>query len=46
VAFWEDEVQAQNLLLRVALPDDISSNLATISDWPDTVESIHTLSHF
>lgn len=46
VAFWEDEVQAQNLLLRVALPDDISSNLATISDWPDTIESIHTLSHF
>ena len=46
VAFWEDEVQAQNLLLRVALPDDISSNLATISDWPNTIESIHTLSHF
>lgn len=46
VAFWEEEVQAQNLLLRVALPDDISRNLAAISDWPDTVESIYTLSHF
>ena len=46
VTFWEDEVQAQNLLLRVALPEAISRNLATISDWPDTIESIHTLSHF
>jgi 3',5'-cyclic AMP phosphodiesterase CpdA len=46
VAFWEKEVQAQNLLLRVALPDDISRNLAATSDWPDTIESVQTLSHF
>ncbi|MDG2045688.1 MAG: metallophosphoesterase [Halioglobus sp.] len=46
VTFWAREVQAQNLLLRVALPVDVSRNLATISDWPKTIESVHTLSHF
>ena len=46
VAFWAEEVQAQNLLLRVALPEDVRANLASIPDWPATVESIQTLSHF
>jgi 3',5'-cyclic AMP phosphodiesterase CpdA len=46
VAFWAREVQAQNLLLRVALPDDVSANLAAIPDWPETIESIQTLSRF
>lgn len=46
VAFWAEEVKAQNLLLRVALPEDVSRNLENFSDWPDTVESIDTLSHF
>ena len=46
VAFWKEEVQAQNLLLRVALPDDVSGNLAAITDWPEIIESIQTLSNF
>ena len=46
VAFWARDTQAQNLLLRVALPDDIRSNLEQISDWPEIVESVHTLSNF
>lgn len=46
VAFWAAEVQSQNLLLRVALPDDVNDNLAVVSDWPETIESIETLSNF
>lgn len=46
VAFWAQDVQSQNLLLRVALPDDVSSNLAAITDWPETIDSIQTLSKF
>lgn len=46
VAAWEADTQAQNLLLRVALPNDIRSNLEQVSDWPDIVESVHTLADF
>ena len=46
VAFWAAEVQSQNLLLRVALPGDVSDKLAVIADWPETIESIQTLSNF
>jgi 3',5'-cyclic AMP phosphodiesterase CpdA len=46
VAFWAEEVQSQNLLLRVALPDGVSSNLAVVADWPETIESIQTLLRF
>lgn len=46
VRFWEDEVKSQNLLLRVAIQDDISSNLAAIHDWPETIDSVDTLSAF
>jgi len=28
------------------LPEDVSRNLKNFSDWPETVESIDTLSHF
>ena len=45
-AFWQQEVEGQNLLLRIALPEDISRKLATIKDWPDTIESVQTLSNF
>ncbi|MDG2271253.1 MAG: metallophosphoesterase [Halioglobus sp.] len=45
-AFWQQEVEGQNLLLRIALPEDISRKLATIKDWPETIESVQTLSNF
>lgn len=46
VAFWAEDVQAQNLLLRVRLPVEVSGNLSSISDWPDSIESTETLSKF
>jgi 3',5'-cyclic AMP phosphodiesterase CpdA len=46
VSFWENEVESQNLLLRVALHDEIGDNLAAIDDWPETVDSVETLSAF
>ena len=46
VAFWAAEAQAQNLLLRVALPVDVSSNIDSIIDWPETIESVDTLANF
>lgn len=46
VAFWSEDLQAQNLLLRVKLAEDVRGNLGTIDDWPDSVESIQTLSDF
>jgi len=46
VSFWEEEVKSQNLLLRVAIHDEISDNLAAIDDWPETVDSVETLSAF
>jgi 3',5'-cyclic AMP phosphodiesterase CpdA len=46
VAFWAEDVQAQNLLLRVALPASVSTKLATYNDWPTTVESVSTLANF
>lgn len=44
--FWQQEVEGQNLLLRIALPEDISRNLATIENGSDIVESVQTLSRF
>jgi len=46
VSFWEEEVKSQNLLLRVAIHDEISDNLAAIDDWSETVDSVETLSAF
>jgi hypothetical protein len=46
VSFWEEEVKSQNLLLRVAIHDEISDNLAAIDDWPETIDSVETLSAF
>jgi 3',5'-cyclic AMP phosphodiesterase CpdA len=46
VSFWEEEVKSQNLLLRVAIHDEISDNLAAINDWPETIDSVETLSAF
>jgi len=46
VSFWEEDVKSQNLLLRVAIHDEISDNLAAIDDWPETVDSVETLSAF
>jgi len=46
VAFWAEDVQAQNLLLRVKLPAGVSSSLAAYGDWPTTVESVSTLANF
>jgi hypothetical protein len=41
-----EEVKSQNLLLRVTIHDEISDNLAAIDDWPETVDSVETLSAF
>jgi 3',5'-cyclic AMP phosphodiesterase CpdA len=46
IAFWAEDVQAQNLLLRVELPASVSSKLAAYDDWPTTVESVSTLANF
>ena len=46
IAFWAEDVQAQNLLLRVKLPVDVSGNLSSIFDWPQSIESTDTLANF
>jgi hypothetical protein len=46
VAFWAEESQLQNLLLRVELPASISNKLASYDDWPRKVESVDTLAKF
>lgn len=46
VNFWSRDVEAQNLLIRLKLPDDISSNLSAFTDWPDVIESVQTLAGF
>ena len=46
VRFWEEEVTSQNLLLRVAIEDEIVDNMAAIDDWPETIDSVETLSAF
>jgi hypothetical protein len=46
VAFWAEDVQAQNLLLRAKLPADVSEHLSSINDWPATIESTTTLANF
>lgn len=44
-ALWATEIQAQNLLLRVQLPDNISHHLEQYS-WFTTIESLETLNNF
>ncbi|CAA0081914.1 3',5'-cyclic adenosine monophosphate phosphodiesterase CpdA [Halioglobus japonicus] len=44
-AVWAVDSQAQNLLLRVELPTDLSQNLQNYT-WPTTVESVETLNNF
>ena len=46
IAVWEEEIQAQNLLLRVKLPVEVSGNLSSIFDWPESIESTDTLTNF
>jgi 3',5'-cyclic AMP phosphodiesterase CpdA len=46
IAFWAEDVLAQNLLLRVKLPVDVSGNLSSNYDWPESIESIDTLANF
>ena len=46
VAFWREEIEAQNLLLRLAIPDELSDNLAAVDDWSTTVDSVETLAAF
>lgn len=44
-ALWAVDSQAQNLLLRVALPADVGLNLQNYS-WPTMIESVETLNNF
>jgi 3',5'-cyclic AMP phosphodiesterase CpdA len=44
--FWARDVEAQNLLIRLKLPDDISSNISGFDDWATVIESLETLSAF
>jgi 3',5'-cyclic AMP phosphodiesterase CpdA len=46
IEYWSRDVEAQNLLIRLKLPDDISSNLSTFNDWPEVIESVQTLNAF
>jgi hypothetical protein len=39
---WEDDLAAQNLLLRIRIPDAVRDNLAKF-EWPATIESEETL---
>ncbi|MBW1811210.1 MAG: metallophosphoesterase [Deltaproteobacteria bacterium] len=41
-AFWEDDLQFQNMLLRIAIPQALQTNLASYS-WPTRIESEETL---
>ncbi len=41
-ALWADDVPHQNLLLRLAIPDELRDSLATL-DWPTEIESEQTL---
>ena len=41
-AFWEHDVPAQNLLLRVPIDDALAASLASQS-WPSRIESLATL---
>lgn len=45
-AYWAEDIQAQNLLLRLKLPADLNDKLSGISNWPTTIESVETLSNF
>ena len=45
VAYWNADKVAQNLLLRLKLPEEISANLAAV-DWSERIESVETLSRF
>jgi 3',5'-cyclic AMP phosphodiesterase CpdA len=45
-AFWAEDIQSQNLLLRLKIPADISDRLADITNWPTTIESVETLANF
>lgn len=44
-SFWEKDKKAQNLLLRLKLPDNVRANLATHT-WPTQIESLETLANF
>ena len=44
-ALWATDSQAQNLLLRIELPNDVGLNLQNYS-WPSRVESVETLNNF
>ena len=44
-ALWAIDVAAQNLILRVKMPTDVSASLDGYA-WPPRVESIDTLSNF
>lgn len=46
VAFWAEDVPAQNLLLRVKLPQDIVDKLAQMDGFSQQVESVDTLFRF
>ena len=45
VAYWAEESQSQNLLLRYKLDSALSNNLAAHT-WPGTIETIETLENF
>jgi 3',5'-cyclic AMP phosphodiesterase CpdA len=45
IAYWEEDVQAQNLLLRIHIPDAVRAELAK-HDWPTRIESEETLLPF
>ena len=40
--FWAENTQAQNLLLRVKLPESVNVNLSQ-HEWSSTIESVETL---
>lgn len=40
--FWAEDTQAQNLLLRVKIPESVNVNLSEY-EWSSTVESVETL---
>ncbi|MCH9691370.1 MAG: hypothetical protein K0U59_04785 [Gammaproteobacteria bacterium] len=43
--YWKADVTAQNLLLRVKLPEGVAANLAAL-DLPERIESVQTLNRF
>ena len=40
--FWEDDLQNQNLLLRIPIPQGVQNNLMA-HDWPSSIASEETL---